>query len=120
MRPSLLYPVLCALLILPASGQTIGRIVNTSPAGAPLGSPDLQVSLNVSSGISTSSSVTVLWNGSPRPTKSGSQIVVTLSAGDLTAPGLNEITIFDNNTGAMWPGGYKFPVYLPLSANDLA
>ena len=44
---------------------------------------------------------------------------MVLSAADLATPGLNEITIFDNQTGAMWPGGWKFPVYIPLSANDL-
>jgi hypothetical protein len=44
---------------------------------------------------------------------------MTPSANDLANPGLNEITILDKRTGARWPDGWKFPVYLPMSANDL-
>jgi uncharacterized protein (TIGR03437 family) len=64
--------------------------------------------------------VDALWNGSPRPTKFVSgQLTMTLFAEDLATPGLNEITVFDKQSGTMWAGGCKFPVHLQLSANDL-
>jgi hypothetical protein len=120
-KTDLLCCLTMALLTPTVMAQTGRSLSSVSPGLAAGGSPDLPVTLFYSSGSSFGTpSVTALWNGLPRPTKlSSGQLVMVLSAADLAAPGLNEITIFDNQTGAMWPGGWKFPVYVPLSANDL-
>lgn len=104
--------------LLAQAGRSLTAVL---PGLAPAGSPDLPVTINYTSGSSFGSfSITALWNGSPRPIKTASgQLTMVLSAADLATPGLNEITIFDNQTGAMWPGAVKFPVYIALSANDL-
>lgn len=100
--------------------QTVRSLSVVNPGLAPAGSPELMVMLNYSGSTSGTISIVPLWNGSARAAKTiGGQVAMVLSAADLATPGLNEITVFDKQTGAMWPGGWKFPVYVPLSANDL-
>ncbi len=101
--------------------QATRSSILADPGGAPAGSPDLQVTLYKQIDAPLGSlPVTILWNGSPRPTQVvNGQLTVTLSAADLASPGLNEVTAYDYHSGTMWPGGCKFPVYLSVSANDL-
>jgi uncharacterized protein (TIGR03437 family) len=120
-KTELLLNWLCIGLAVPGlfaqAGQTLTGV---NPGLAPAGSPDLPVALYTFLPTVGTPSFTPLWNGSARPTKIvNGQPAMLLSAADLATPGLNEITVFDNKTGAMWPGGWKFPVYIPQSANDL-
>lgn len=111
-----------AALVAAVTAQTTGRaLTNVTPALLPAGSPDTAVQLSYTNTVFSGLSVTALWNGSPRVSKVVSgQISMQLTSADLAAPGLNEITIYDNQTGAMWPGAWKFPVYIAISANDIA